>query len=179
MEEMMKMFYKLEQASIESTLQNYNILLDSLSATGKCRKCMEILSWLGSSSVQPQVNMYKKVLKCLENEGNDKYIVLVQEKIEKMENTEFACVKAKDVACEILKKVFTNALPEVLSPPLMGYDSLLADIMENSLTEVVAPTGSGKTQFCLMLSVLAALPENHGGLNGNVVYIDTEHKFNS
>ncbi|GLJ47497.1 hypothetical protein SUGI_1002740 [Cryptomeria japonica] len=26
--------------------------------------------------------------------------------------------------------------------------------------------------------MLAALPESHGGLNGNVVYIDIEHKFN-
>ncbi|GLJ13150.1 hypothetical protein SUGI_0206310 [Cryptomeria japonica] len=132
MEEMMKMFYKLEQTGIESMLETYNILLDSLSTTGKCRKCMEILSWLESLSVQPQVNMYKKVLKCLENEGNDKYIVLVQEKIERTQKIELASVKAKDVACEILKNVFTDALPEVLHPPLMGYDSLLVDIMENS-----------------------------------------------
>jgi hypothetical protein len=34
-------------------------------------------------------------------------------------------------------------------------------------------------QFCLKLALLAALPECYGGLNGRVVYIDTESKFSS
>ncbi|PUZ63785.1 hypothetical protein GQ55_3G094800 [Panicum hallii var. hallii] len=47
------------------------------------------------------------------------------------------------------------------------------------LTEVVGPSGIGKTQFCLKLALLAALPEYYGGLDGRVVYIDTESKFSS
>ena len=34
-------------------------------------------------------------------------------------------------------------------------------------------------QFCLKLALLAALPEYYGGLDGRVVYIDTESKFSS
>lgn len=34
-------------------------------------------------------------------------------------------------------------------------------------------------QFCLLLSVLAAMPEELGGLGGSVIYIDTEKKFRS
>ena len=34
-------------------------------------------------------------------------------------------------------------------------------------------------QFCLKLALLAALPECYGGLNGRVIYIDTESKFSS
>lgn len=34
-------------------------------------------------------------------------------------------------------------------------------------------------QLCLLLSVLTAVPENLGGLNGSVIYIDTENKFRS
>jgi len=35
----------------------------------------------------------------------------------------------------------------------------------------------GKTQICLTLCVMAQLPLENGGLNGNVVYIDTEGTF--
>ncbi|XP_053458174.1 DNA repair protein RAD51 homolog 2 isoform X4 [Nycticebus coucang] len=39
--------------------------------------------------------------------------------------------------------------------------------------------GCGKTQFCMMMSVLATLPTNLGGLEGAVVYIDTESAFSA
>ncbi|GLT43264.1 hypothetical protein SLA2020_172270 [Shorea laevis] len=47
------------------------------------------------------------------------------------------------------------------------------------LTELVGPSGIGKTQFCLKLSLLASLPTSYGGLNGRVIYIDVESKFSS
>ncbi|KAF6134863.1 hypothetical protein GIB67_002264 [Kingdonia uniflora] len=34
-------------------------------------------------------------------------------------------------------------------------------------------------QLCMKLSLLAALPATHGGLNGQVIYIDIESKFSS
>ncbi|CAM6096258.1 unnamed protein product [Calypogeia fissa] len=46
------------------------------------------------------------------------------------------------------------------------------------LTELVGAPGVGKTQLCLMLSVMAAVPMEDG-LNRSVIYIDTEHKFSS
>eukprot|EP01117_Protostelium_nocturnum_P010202 TRINITY_DN3651_c0_g1_i1.p1 TRINITY_DN3651_c0_g1~~TRINITY_DN3651_c0_g1_i1.p1 ORF type:complete len:240 (-),score=60.54 TRINITY_DN3651_c0_g1_i1:69-788(-) len=36
----------------------------------------------------------------------------------------------------------------------------------------------GKTQFCLMLSLLATLPKSLKGLDGSVIYYDTEGSFN-
>ncbi|KAG0614936.1 hypothetical protein M758_5G002000 [Ceratodon purpureus] len=47
------------------------------------------------------------------------------------------------------------------------------------LTEIVGHAGIGKTQFCLMMSVLATMPEDLGGLDGSVIYFDTEKKFRS
>nr|CAB3460042.1 unnamed protein product [Digitaria exilis] len=67
-----------------------------------------------------------------------------------------------------------------LATTLCGLDEALGGgIPLGKLTEVVGPSGIGKTQFCLKLSLLAALPEYYGGLDGRVVYIDTESKFSS
>nr|CAD1828777.1 unnamed protein product [Ananas comosus var. bracteatus] len=58
-------------------------------------------------------------------------------------------------------------------------DALCGGIPFGALTELVGPPGIGKTQFCLKLSLLATLPVCYGGLNGRVIYIDTESKFSS
>jgi len=50
-------------------------------------------------------------------------------------------------------------------------------IETQAMTEFVGEYGVGKTQICLMLCVMAQLPLEEGGLNGNVVYIDTEGTF--
>ncbi|MCO5570997.1 hypothetical protein L7F22_024728 [Adiantum nelumboides] len=57
--------------------------------------------------------------------------------------------------------------------------ALLGGIPFGALTEVVGPAGFGKTQLCLMLCVITALPKEPGGLDGNVMYFDTERKFHS
>ncbi|XP_072695151.1 DNA repair protein RAD51 homolog 2 isoform X6 [Canis lupus baileyi] len=44
---------------------------------------------------------------------------------------------------------------------------------------ITGPPGCGKTQFCIMMSILATLPTNMGGLEGDVVYIDTESAFSA
>jgi len=43
----------------------------------------------------------------------------------------------------------------------------------------VGPAGCGKTQFCLMMSVAAAMlhSQNAGGISGAIIYIDTESAF--
>jgi DNA repair protein RadA len=50
-------------------------------------------------------------------------------------------------------------------------------IETQAMTELIGEYGAGKTQICLMLSVMAQLPLEKGGLNGNVVYMDTEGTF--
>ena len=45
------------------------------------------------------------------------------------------------------------------------------------LTEVYGEFGSGKTQFCHTMCVTVQKPKEEGGLDGTVLYIDTENTF--
>jgi DNA repair protein RadA len=57
-------------------------------------------------------------------------------------------------------------------------DELLGGGIETqALTEFAGEFGSGKSQLCHTLSVTANLPEEKGGLGGNVIFIDTENTF--
>ena len=57
-------------------------------------------------------------------------------------------------------------------------DELLGGGIESqSITEVYGMFASGKSQWCFQLCVLAQLPNEKGGLNGGVLYIDTENSF--
>ncbi|KAJ4709327.1 DNA repair Rad51-like protein [Melia azedarach] len=47
----------------------------------------------------------------------------------------------------------------------------------NSITELVAESGLGKTQFCLQLSLSAQLPTSYGGLSASSIYLHTEFPF--
>ncbi|GLU20908.1 hypothetical protein SLE2022_370840 [Rubroshorea leprosula] len=47
----------------------------------------------------------------------------------------------------------------------------------NSVTEVVAESGSGKTQICLQLALHAQLPVSSGGLAASSLYLYTEFPF--
>ncbi len=46
-----------------------------------------------------------------------------------------------------------------------------------ALTEVYGEFGCGKTQFCHTMCVMVQKPKEEGGLNGGVLYIDTENTF--
>ncbi|XP_061668095.1 DNA repair protein RAD51 homolog 2 isoform X3 [Syngnathoides biaculeatus] len=48
-----------------------------------------------------------------------------------------------------------------------------------AITEVTGPFGCGKTQLCMMLSVVTTLPKELGGLDRSVIYIDTESAFSA
>ena len=48
-----------------------------------------------------------------------------------------------------------------------------------TLRQIAGPAGCGKTQFSIMLSVLATMPRQLGGLDGAVIYIDTEGAFSA
>ena len=57
-------------------------------------------------------------------------------------------------------------------------DSLLGGGIESgTTTEIIGKEGSGKTQLMHCLAVLAQLPVEQGGLDGEVVWIDTESTF--
>ncbi|CAN8248392.1 unnamed protein product [Cochlearia groenlandica] len=49
----------------------------------------------------------------------------------------------------------------------------------DSITEIVAESGCGKTQLCLQLSLRAQLPISHGGLDGSALYLHSEFPFPS
>ncbi len=59
-----------------------------------------------------------------------------------------------------------------------SLDELLGGGVETqSITEVYGKMASGKTQWCFQLCVTAQLPKEQGGLNGKILYIDTESSF--
>ncbi|XP_074247662.1 DNA repair protein RAD51 homolog 2-like [Saimiri boliviensis] len=70
--------------------------------------------------------------------------------------------------------------PAFLSTTLSALDEALhGGGASGSLTEITGPPGCGKTQFCIMMSILATLSTNMEGLKGAVVYIDTESAFSA
>jgi DNA repair protein RadA len=61
----------------------------------------------------------------------------------------------------------SNALDELL----------LGGIETQAVTEFYGEFGSGKSQICHTLAAIATQPREAGGLNGGVIYIDTEGTF--
>ncbi|KAF8397619.1 hypothetical protein HHK36_016539 [Tetracentron sinense] len=87
-----------------------------------------------------------------------------------------------------------GALTELVGPagigktqtPVRKVVQLLAQVVELEEEVDIAPdvnlsilSRSIALQFCMKLSLLAALPTSFGGLNGRVIYIDVESKFSS
>jgi DNA repair protein RadA len=59
-----------------------------------------------------------------------------------------------------------------------AFDDLLGGGLESqSIVEFFGEFGSGKTQMCFQLAVNATMPIEKGGLNGEVIVIDTENTF--
>jgi len=57
-------------------------------------------------------------------------------------------------------------------------DSMLGGGIETqAMTELIGDYGTGKTQICLTLAVTAQLSTEQGGLDGNIIFIDTEGTF--
>src|ERR687892_113531 len=54
---------------------------------------------------------------------------------------------------------------------------LLGGIETQAVTEFYGEFGSGKSQICHTLAAIATQPREVGGLNGGVIYIDTEGTF--
>ncbi len=61
-----------------------------------------------------------------------------------------------------------------------NLDKLLGGGLESqSITEFVGEFGAGKSQICMKLSINAQQPSNEGGLEGRVLFIDTEGTFSA
>ncbi len=59
-----------------------------------------------------------------------------------------------------------------------AFDQLLGGGVETgAITEMFGEFGSGKTQIAFQLCINAQLPKEKGGLDGHVVFIDTENTF--
>ena len=57
-------------------------------------------------------------------------------------------------------------------------DGILGGGIESGvITELIGEFGASKSQICYTLSVLTQLPEDQGGLDGKVLFIDTENTF--
>ncbi|XP_072819382.1 DNA repair protein RAD51 homolog 2 isoform X1 [Vicugna pacos] len=91
-----------------------------------------------------------------------------------------ACAPRMQTAYEMKAQRSAAPSPAFLSTTLSALDAALhGGVACGSLTEITGPPGCGKTQFCIMMSILATLPTNMGGLEGAVVYIDTESAFSA
>ncbi|CAG8534525.1 9147_t:CDS:2 [Paraglomus occultum] len=113
--------------------------------------------------------------------------LLEKSKIELVEN----CDLDGEVVEDIMKKVSRWIAPKSVtvlsllssvsfSPPFFTTciphldTALNGGIPLSSVTEIVGPSRSGKTQFCMTMSVIATMPCEKGGLGGSVCFIDTE-----
>jgi DNA repair protein RadA len=65
-----------------------------------------------------------------------------------------------------------------LSSGSKALDKILAGGLETqTITEYYGEFGSGKSQMCHQLCINVQLPPERGGLNGGVLYVDTENTF--
>ncbi|XP_052551781.1 DNA repair protein RAD51 homolog 2 isoform X1 [Tympanuchus pallidicinctus] len=91
-----------------------------------------------------------------------------------------ACAPKMQTAYEMKMRRAVNPSVAFLPTSLHSLDKVLhGGIPCGSLTELTSPPGCGKTQFCITMSVLATLPVSMGGLDGSVIYIDTESAFSA
>jgi DNA repair protein RadA len=80
-----------------------------------------------------------------------------------------------ETADEVLRK---RDMVERVSTGSKRLDDLLGGGIETqSITEFYGEFASGKTQIAHNAAVLVQIPKEDGGLEGKVVYIDTEHTF--
>jgi RAD51-like protein 1 len=99
--------------------------------------------------------------------------------------------KVKDQVCE---KICVESLtaeellkdlegrPSKIATGLMTLDrALLGGVPVGMITELVGPSGAGKTQFCLMLAAQCVLPPKFGGFGEGcgVIYINTDQSFST
>lgn len=101
----------------------------------------------------------------------DKFITKAREYLELGGFISKSYRTAKDIYIErqVIKRIKTGS---------ESFDDFLGGGLETgSLYETYGVFGSGKTQFCHTICVNVQMPEDQGGLNGGVLYIDSENTF--
>ncbi|MGE5862740.1 MAG: DNA repair and recombination protein RadA, partial [Nitrososphaerales archaeon] len=105
-----------------------------------------------------------------------------------MEKSSDLCNKARIKLEEvnIIQKTFIPATElynkrkniERISTGSKNFDELLGGGFEvNAISEIYGEFGSGKTQICHTSSVMVQQKKSEGGLEGGVIYVDTENTF--
>ncbi|MFQ5920551.1 MAG: DNA repair and recombination protein RadA [Nitrososphaerales archaeon] len=98
------------------------------------------------------------------------------------------CNRAREKLVELgrLEKDFVTATEiykrrqaiERISTSVKTLDDLLEGGIETqAITEIYGEYGTGKTQICHTLCVMAQLPKDQGGLDAGAIYVDTENTF--
>lgn len=64
-----------------------------------------------------------------------------------------------------------------LSTGSKSLDNMLNGIETKAVTEFYGEFGSGKSQLCHTIAVMTHQPKSEGGLDGGVIYLDTEGTF--
>ncbi|XP_022097891.1 DNA repair protein RAD51 homolog 2-like isoform X4 [Acanthaster planci] len=91
-----------------------------------------------------------------------------------------ACLPRQTTALSMYDAAGREECPAFFKTSLGQLDQVLhGGLPAGTISEIAGPPGCGKTQFCIMLSVLATLPAAMGGLDGAVAYIDTESAFSA
>jgi len=110
----------------------------------------------------------------------------IREVIDKANLESSAAIKIIKAARQAIQLDFINAkeLWEKrqgllkLTTGTKNIDKLLGGGVETqAITEFVGEFGTGKSQLCMKLSITTQLPQKDGGLEGKVLFIDTEGTF--
>ena len=113
-------------------------------------------------------------------------IAPIRELIDKAGLENSVAVKISRAARETIQTDFITAKQlyerrkdlQRLSFASSNLDKLLGGGLETqAITEFVGEFGAGKSQICMKLSVITQLPAKDGGLEGKVLFIDTEGTF--
>lgn len=78
-------------------------------------------------------------------------------------------------ALDLLKQ--EQSLPHIVTFSEQLDNMLGGGVPLCKITELCGAPGTGKTQLCMQLAVDAQIPESLGGLEAEVVYVDTEGSF--
>ena len=96
-------------------------------------------------------------------------ILKIQEAARSMVSVDFKTVQEAYEKRKTMQRCSTSS---------RNLDRILGGGVETqALTELIGQFGSGKTQICLTLSVMAQVSQEKGGLAGRVAFIDTEGTF--
>lgn len=113
-------------------------------------------------------------------------IAPIRELIEKAGLENSVALKISRAARETIQTEFVTAKQlyerrqnlQRLSFASSNLDKLLGGGLETqAITEFVGEFGAGKSQICMKLSVMAQQPVQDGGLEGKVLFVDTEGTF--